>query len=238
MTPLALRPLMNWRVFFGFLGGLAILLSALDAKAQGDAKAKASPRRHSIVRAGFTRPGNPPDVRLPNGNVRYVAWDPANREDVIGGTVYWMVLEQTGSDTDSWGTGIARFNDAFREGKDFQNRFSPALDVNARYLYLYQVVNDRGLDPLPVKPAANTEIPTRPIARTSLRLLVDPREITSWGYFKDLGFATEVVDRKFDGTSAAGQGAPDKMIRMAVSSNLHAWLAGIPSGGPPRLIWR
>src|SRR5438105_4845605 len=136
MTPLTLRPLMSRRVFFGFLGGLAILLSALDAKAQGDAKAKAdakpqaSAKRHSIVRDGFTRPGNPPDVRLPNGNIRYVAWDPANREDVIGGTVYWMVLEQTGSDTDSWRTGIARFNDAFREGKDFQNRFSPALDVN------------------------------------------------------------------------------------------------------------
>ncbi|HEV3117939.1 MAG TPA: hypothetical protein VGY58_12865 [Gemmataceae bacterium] len=222
----------------GVLGGFTVLLTLPDATAQGDgkkdskiqpaAKAQSDVRvrgtgvtpRASVVREGFTRPGNPPDEVLGNGKIRYVAWDPANREEVIGGTIYWMVLEQTGNETDSWGTGITRFNDLFREGKDFQSRYSPSLDTSAKYLYLYQLVNDRGLDPLPIKPAANTELPIKPIARSSLRLLVDPREITSWGYFKDLGFATEVVDRKFDGTTAsAGLGEPDHKIRMAVSSN-------------------
>src|SRR5207253_3720299 len=237
MAPSTLSLVTKRLAILGVVGGFAVLLTLPDANAQGDGKkdskiqpaAKAQPEaraqktttapRSSIIREGFTRPGNPPDETLPNGKIRYVAWDPANRDEVIGGTIYWMVLEQTGSDTDSWGTSVSKFNDLFREGKDFQNRFSPALDTSAKYLYLYQVVNDRGLDPLPVKPAANTEIPTRPIARSSLRLLVDPREITSWGYFKDIGFAAEVADRKFDGTSAAGLDQPDRMIRMAVSSN-------------------
>jgi hypothetical protein len=233
---------------FGILGGLAILLISLDVRAQSgaksapdakqaEAKAQDAAKRTSVVREGFTRPGNPPDEVLPNGKIRYVAWDPANKEDVIGGTIYWMVLRRTGSDTDPWGTGITKFTESFREGKDFENRYSPSLDTDAQYLYLYQAVNDRGLDPLPIKPAANTEIPTKPIARTSLRLLVEPREITSWGYFKDLAFAADVADRKFDGTSAAGLGQPDKMIRMAVSSN-PSILAELPhepylAGSPP-----
>src|SRR5438105_2094745 len=226
MARLAPGSVMRKLFFLGMLGGMTVLLATTEVRSQADGKQQPAPKpqattkRTSVVREGFTRPGNPPDERLPNGKIRYVAWDPAaNREDVIGGTIFWMVLENTGSESDPWGTGITKFTESFREGKDFQNRFSPALDSNAKYLYVYQVVNDRGLQPLPIRPAANAELPVSPIARTSLRLLVQPREITSWGYFKDLGFAAEVPDRKFDGTNAAGIGQPDKMIRMAVSSN-------------------
>src|ERR1700731_3836615 len=85
----------------GVLGGFTVLLTLPDATAQGDgkdskiqpaAKAQSDVRargtgatpRTSVVREGFTRPGNPPDEVLGNGKIRYVAWDPANREEVIG----------------------------------------------------------------------------------------------------------------------------------------------------------
>src|SRR5207248_7614239 len=44
-----------------------------------------------------------------------------------------------------------------------------ALDTNARYLYLYQVINDSGR--------------TGRIQTTTIRLLVPPELITSWGHF-------------------------------------------------------
>ena len=64
----------------------------------------------------------------------------------------------------------------FRPGVDSGGNPSPGLDREAKYLYLYQTVNDRGT--------------TLPIQSTSIRLLVDlkRKEITSWGYFSGRGF--------------------------------------------------
>src|SRR5712664_4131218 len=93
MAPLSASSLMKKLFLFGLLGGMAILLAASNARSQADGKqtaagkAPGTTKRSSIVREGFTRPGNPPDVKLPNGKVRYVAWDPAaNKLEVIGGT--------------------------------------------------------------------------------------------------------------------------------------------------------
>src|SRR5207302_1740171 len=51
------------------------------------------------------------------------------------------------------------------------------LDKTARYLYLYQTFNDRHTD--------------QSVRRTTIRLLVPPDRITSWGYFEGVGFAVE-----------------------------------------------
>src|SRR5262249_5964429 len=140
------------------------------------------------------------------------------------------VYERTtdAADGDTWGTGMANFDESFVEGKSFNNTFSPALDTKARYLYLYQSVNDRGLDPgkrgpkqAAIAPALGKELNVQDVAMTSVRLLVDPRYITSWGYFRNAGFTLLVPDRTHTGQTIreAGLANEDKMIRLAASSN-------------------
>jgi hypothetical protein len=176
----------------------------------------------SVVRAGYTRPGTPDDTLNKDGTVRPAALNPDDpKARFLGGTIYFVVLERTGADGDTWGTGVGNFNNRFVEGKNTKDNFSPTLDTQAKYLYLYQIVNDRGLDPPPegVVFATPPSIPVVPIAGASLKLLVDPRYITSWGHFKGTGFIATVPNRnrKGDIVPAAAKKAED--IRMAISSN-------------------
>jgi hypothetical protein len=127
------------------------------------------------VRTGFTRPGSPSDS-LVGGKVVTALDDPQARKKAFGGTVYYMVLERTGKDGAGWGVGLKDFEARFRAGIDFNGSPSPALDTSAKYLYLYEVVNDRRT-PVPIQSA-------------SLKLHADAKEITSWGYFHGVGLAT------------------------------------------------
>src|SRR5439155_3370983 len=120
----------------------------------------------------------------------------------LGGTVYFLVLERTGTGTgtgfdgDTWGTGTADFDRQFSEGRNFEGSYSPSLDTKARFVYLYQIVNDRGLRPQsqdnPISPVIfageKEDAPAAPpavdISSFTLKLLVDPRYITSWGAFQ------------------------------------------------------
>src|SRR5271165_5809980 len=62
----------------------------------------------------------------------------------IAGTIYYMVLDRTkGKAGDPWGTGIPDFEKRFKVSRDVKGH---KLDTEARYLYLYQVVNDSGED--------------------------------------------------------------------------------------------
>jgi hypothetical protein len=100
---------------------------------------------------------------------------------LLSGTVYYMVFERDGANPgDPWGTGMDKFTGVFRAGIDFNGSSSPQLDTTAKYLYLYQVINDRQTTP--------------PIESVSVKLLVNAQEITSWGYFQGAGFAT-LADR-------------------------------------------
>src|SRR5262249_47719607 len=129
---------------------------------------------------GYTRPGNPPDHVRPDGQIVLVAAEKI--EGAIGGTVYFTVLDRARyaparsreTAADAWGTGFKGFDKAFHKGLDAMGDASPELDTTARYLYLYQTVNDR-----------KTKTPIR---STSVRLLVPPRRITSWGSFPDITF--------------------------------------------------
>jgi len=177
----------------------------------------------TAIRAGYTRFGSPEDKLNPNGSVRPMAWDLDVKDKLIGCTIYFVVLARTGNDGDTWGTGMAGFDGKFIEGKNYQKNFSPALDTPAKYLYLYQVVNDRGLPPVSeVKLAAGQEMSNMPlpIASASLTISVDPRYITSWGHFRGTGFVATVPNRKANGDVVvpAADKAP-KDIRLAVSSN-------------------
>jgi len=176
---------------------------------------------HNVTRIGYTRPGAPEDKLNQDGSVRAAAWDPLVKGKLIGGTVYYLVLQRTGDEGDTWGTGIYNFNERFVEGKNFKNKFSPALDAQAKYLYLYQIVNDRGLDPVPggVKFAAGEDLNVVPIAGSALRIVVDPRYITSWGHFKGTGFNARVPDRNRKGDIRLAADKTPAEIRLAVSSN-------------------
>src|SRR5262249_50346516 len=141
------------------LGILTVLLASADATAQKEEapklKANAGLLRQppGLVRAGFTRPGNPPDKLNDNGKIAHVAWSKDYRG--IGCTIYFMVLRRTGSIGDTYGSGIVDFDKRFVRGTEFDGDRSPYLSTStAKYLYLYQIVNDRGLEPSPIKAAA------------------------------------------------------------------------------------
>jgi hypothetical protein len=157
----------------------------------------------NIVSAGYTRPGNPPDRLTKEGTIKQVAFEPDFKG--IGGTVYFTVLELTGKEGDSWGTGVANIDSSFVAGLDYDDTHSPRLDTRRKYLYLYQVVNDRSMEPTKggILLAANTDIDVQPVASTTLRLRVDPRYITSWGYFRNTGFLLKTVHA---GVGAEGKG--------------------------------
>src|SRR5262249_33919531 len=130
---------------------------------------------------GYTRIGFPPS----EGKVDPKYEEYARKTKPIGLTIYFTVLDRKevgdkGREGDIWGTGIDNFDKGFAVSLDSDRR---TLDTKARYLYLYQVLNDSG------RPAAIKEI--------TIRLVVDPRLITSWG---SLGNAP------VDGGKAAGRG--------------------------------
>lgn len=147
---------------------------------------------------------------------------------MMGGTIYFAVFHlRTADDAngDSFGTGRAGFDSAFRAAAD-----SPMnkLDRKAQYLYLYQFVNDRGIDPrnrkavlTPIKTAAvvNEAIPpTQDLGRFALRMMVSRDDLSSWGYFDDRTFAAKVMDRDIVDIKAAADQAKMKEIRLAVSA--------------------
>jgi hypothetical protein len=162
------------------LGGLALLLAA----------GRPAPAAPLPEYSGYTRPS---DVRLD----RSKAIQPvpvvgaalaAHKPKAIAGTIYYMVLDLTkGAGDDPWGTGVPEFVKHFHVSPDVPRG---KLDTTARYLYLYQVVNDSGLDGW--------------VYRANIRLLVDPRVITSWGALAErtpagvrgVGFAMEFTEKK------------------------------------------
>src|ERR1043165_1724659 len=205
----------------------AITLGALGLQAQDAAPKVEETRRSSIVEAGCARLSNLDDQVDPTDPnqekarlipVGYVV--PAGKEapkqkpPLMGGTVYFAVFKNVGlgEGGDTFGTGLKDFDQRFSEGRSALDTSSPIYDRKAKYLYLYQVVNDRSLGPRHrhYSPAKKGDIKfaiddnikkeelnlphAKDIATFTLRLLVDPRYITSWGHFRDAGFASNVVN--------------------------------------------
>lgn len=173
--------------------------------------------RSSIELAGYTRPGTPPDKVSEDGKIIATAFGDANMKKfkILGATIYFAVFKNMGEEGDTFGTGMPHFDRRFDAGRSFKDAYSPRFDKKAKYLYLYQIVNDRFLNPhITEVKGANKEgqirnplfdpelkadvtasIPrTENIHQFALKLLVDPRFITSWGHFRDSGFTADVVD--------------------------------------------
>lgn len=205
---------------FGFvaLGGSAqeekgkIIEAKMGEKGE---KAAAGPPAPGLLLewAGEARVGNPYDeLAKDNKHVVPVVYSrlaekaPEKYKKIMGGSTYFAVFKNMGSlakDGDTFGTGMKNFDKMFAGGDGFQ--FSPTFDTSANYLYLYQVVNGRGLDgrnflkdPTPqkdrvsekdvIKDFQEVSPKNEGIARWALSLAVRPREITSWGYFNGAGF--------------------------------------------------
>ncbi|HTU22585.1 MAG TPA: hypothetical protein VMG10_31390 [Gemmataceae bacterium] len=115
---------------------------------------------------GYTRPGIP---TAPPGPIQ-VAGD--NAEGAIGATVYFKVFERGNDDEgDPWGTGFVDLDRWFVPGQASRGRNAESLDTSARYLYLYQVVNDS------YRPAQ--------LKSVAVRIIIPPHLITSWGHFAE-----------------------------------------------------
>jgi hypothetical protein len=136
-----------------------------------------SPHSRDLPSENFSRPDKDGNIRP----VSLIAAEKPNMPTLLSGTVYYMVYERDDRDpNDPWGTGIPNFLKTFRSGIDFNGGSSPDIDVTAKYLYLYQVINHQRTLP--------------PIESMSTKLLVELSEITSWGHFHGLGFATKGDD--------------------------------------------
>ena len=189
-------------------------LFTLGIAASSIAQAQES-RLPSLVRAGYSRPGSPADPTV-NGKIVQLALKGDPKLKVIGGTVYFAVFERTGAPGDPWGLGtdLSKF---FMPGKDGKDVVSPLLESKSRYLYLYQIVNDRGMEPQGVVFAAPADPKSEPIGGFDLRLPVDTKYITSWGYFEKTGMSVLVNETPAGGVAPAGQGKGAE-IRLAVSA--------------------
>ena len=213
---------------FGAAGALPLPKEQVDAAAEVApvAPAPVGIKSPNLIVGALTLPADLPSAMLVDkGSYR-----------AFGATVYFAVYRRLGAPTsgDTWGTGRTDIDSNFVPGDSYRSTVSPGLDTTAQYLYLYQVVNDRGFHDLKL-PQNKTDIVrqvaladpegrpgiVREVASFSLFLKTDPRLITSWGFFEDTGFNISVP------TLAPGEARPVGMaegattnIRMATSANL------------------
>jgi hypothetical protein len=123
---------------------------------------------------GYTRPGVP---TAPPGAIKMES----GKGGPLGATVYFKVFELSNLDeSDPWGTGLTNLDRLFVPGQASRGRNAEKLDTSARYLYLYQVVNDSYRE--------------GQVKSVAVRILVPPHLITSWGHFaekkgKGVGFS-------------------------------------------------
>lgn len=161
---------------------------------------------------GYTRPGIPTS---PPGPIKVVG--DKETDTPIGATVYFKVFERgDGDDGDPWGTGFKDFDSAFVPGATTRGRNPEKLDTTARYLYLYQVIND-SYRPAQVKSVA-------------VRLLVPPHLITSWGHFAEkpekgkgrgVGFAMHFENPDPKNANAPGRVLPVSTEHPGVADNIY-----------------
>jgi len=143
--------------------GSALLLGAIGAVLA----ARQAQAGLLVKYTGYTRPGSPPAASPLKGREAAAAATNGLNHKAIGGTIYFAVLDRSkGTPGDTWGSGIKGIDKWFVAGADSDDT---RIDTKAKYLYLYQVVHDSGR-------------PT-PVRQVTIRLLVDPRHITSWGHW-------------------------------------------------------
>lgn len=192
-----------------------------EAKDKEAAAVEPHSKYRSLIRAGYTRPGAPEDRVGKKGKIIPAFLDPEVPvgEPIIGGTVYFAVFKLNPDGEVE--RELASLPGRFVEGRNFENAFSPQYDRKAKYLYLYQIVNDRGMDPNdnPILLAADKDINISDVRHWAIKISVDPRHITSWGHFRDLSFHASVPLKDRKGETPAADGAGGKILPLAFSSD-------------------
>ena len=107
------------------------------------AQDKDAPAKTTWMTAGFVRPGAVADAKVAEGVI----------DGQLGGTIYYAVyrLAQDKIDpTDPYNTGLTDLTKQFVPGIGSGSTKSPSTLMPdkslPKYLYLYQIVNDRGLE--------------------------------------------------------------------------------------------
>jgi hypothetical protein len=133
---------------------------------------------------GYTRPGTPEGkAASKEGKIIFADFEGKNQRAVLGGTVYFTVIEMGSRDSgDIWRKIGSDMVQDFVPGQDGDGGSSPPFDSSARCLYLYQTVNDM--------PEVEDAI------RSTSVYLIEARLLTSWGYFASHGLAAESEDGK------------------------------------------
>ena len=191
--------------------------------------------RSSLVRAGYTRPGTPDDIVTSDNKIIPVNQG-FEKKAILGATVYYAVYENKNREGDPFGTGFPGLEGAFVAGQGNTGK----LSTQAKYLYLYQIVNDRGIDPVGevtkdgIRFAANPgsgDLKSQDVGSFNLKLNVDPSFITSWGYFRNVGLALAGEQRDSTGKIVAASNNGPEKIRLAASANPStiAKLEGLPA---------
>jgi len=225
-------PMTTRRQFGATIAGLAFMAGALAPLTPSTVRAEGLQRY-----TGYANPGTPSDVVKPNGDIISAADEPK----AFGGSVYFMVLDRgEGRGNDSWGSKIKDFDLQYKNGVDDALKPSPGLDKRARYLYLYQIINDRGSK--------------SPIHEATIRLVIDPALITSWGYFarskednkavaQGIGFTTDADGKIKGGVIPISTENPVGPVKRAfvqdaprVSAPHPYGLSAIEVGNPPKAV--
>ena len=132
--------------FFDFASNAQEIVRVRDKEDKGE---NPNRLRSSIELAGYTRPGSPSDTVNEDGKIIAAAF--ANKDTkkfkVLGATIYFTVFKNMGDDGDTFGTGMPDFDRRFDAGRNFEDAYSPRFDKKAKFLYVYQIVNDRFLNP-------------------------------------------------------------------------------------------
>lgn len=135
---------------------------------------------------GFTRPGVPSGrVENKDGHILLVADNGEEKKNtILGGTIYFTVIDTLldTEENDIWRKMSRDMIRSFVPGKDSRGGSSPAFDSAARYVYLYQTVNDM---PNAVDAVRHTSV-----------FLFDPALLTSWGHFPGHGFSALAAEKE------------------------------------------
>jgi hypothetical protein len=146
------------------------------------------------------------------GNTRYRRTEVQGGLSVtIDGTLNVAVFKRQSDTGDIWGTGVSSLaGSEFTPGVS-PGAGSPTLDTHARYLYVYQLVNDGG---------ANQTI-------GSIGLTV--KDATSWGSFSSLGLADDQGAVSASNPLGSNGGAFDNTLRPGGSSAVSV-MPSVPPG--------
>ena len=138
-------------------------------------------------------------IEFGNTRYRYVAKNGV----IIDGTLNVAVFQRQSNDGDIWGTGFSGLPGELSKGSGVAGAGSPALDTSARYLYVYQLLNDG--------------VSLQTIGSVGITV----KNATSWGAFNALGFVDDQGLVKAGNPLGNDPGAFDSTFNPSETGSVH-----------------